>query len=315
MVKPRDSEAHILKVAMLYYEGGFTQEQIAKKFGVSRPTVVRLLQQARDRGFVEIRITKECSENTYLETALEGCFDKLGLREVVVVDTDGLPGKTGVAKASANYMARVLKTKDVLGIGWSTTLMELPNYINNLKVSPERVVQLGGGLSYPGAGSAQEIIFRLGRSLSSQAEPVNAPVIVKNKEVRDALLEDAGIASANGWADKCTIAFVGVGTADNSSTLVQCACLKAEEVEGMSKLGAVGDILAHYYDVDGKPLPMPWCDRLISRSFEQLKAVDNLVVLASGAEKASAVLGALRAGIVNTLVIDLPLAKAIKKLK
>ena len=96
---------------------------------------------------------------------------------------------------------------------------------------------------------------------------------------------------------------------------MQCACLKAEEVESMSKLGAVGDILAHYYDVDGKLLPMPWCDRLISRSFEQLKAVKNLVVLASGAEKASAILGALRAGIVNTLVIDLPLAKALKKLK
>lgn len=37
----------LVKIANLYYNDGWTQEQIAKKLGVSRPVISKSLQKAR----------------------------------------------------------------------------------------------------------------------------------------------------------------------------------------------------------------------------------------------------------------------------
>ena len=43
-------------VAQQYYLEDMTQEQIARRIGVSRSNVSRMLKDARERGVVEIRI-------------------------------------------------------------------------------------------------------------------------------------------------------------------------------------------------------------------------------------------------------------------
>lgn len=48
MAREKINEDLILKAATLYYSHGLTQEKIAKKMGFSRPSVVRMLKQARD---------------------------------------------------------------------------------------------------------------------------------------------------------------------------------------------------------------------------------------------------------------------------
>ena len=54
--------AHVVTAAWLYYHQDQTQQQIAKRLGVSRATVVRLLQTAREDGLVEIRVTQPLPE-------------------------------------------------------------------------------------------------------------------------------------------------------------------------------------------------------------------------------------------------------------
>ena len=52
-----DTNTHLLiKVAKLYYEADMTQDAIANKLRISRPKVSRLLQEARNQGFVQISI-------------------------------------------------------------------------------------------------------------------------------------------------------------------------------------------------------------------------------------------------------------------
>ncbi len=46
----------MLRTARLYYEDYLTQQQIADELGVSRPTISRLLTQARREGIVQITI-------------------------------------------------------------------------------------------------------------------------------------------------------------------------------------------------------------------------------------------------------------------
>ena len=45
-----------ISAAKLYYQSGFSQADIAKELQLSRPSVSRLLQYAKDMGFVRIEI-------------------------------------------------------------------------------------------------------------------------------------------------------------------------------------------------------------------------------------------------------------------
>ena len=46
-----------IEVAELYYQLNYSQQQIANQLEISRPTVSRLLQYAKDKGYVQIKIS------------------------------------------------------------------------------------------------------------------------------------------------------------------------------------------------------------------------------------------------------------------
>ncbi|MEE9572044.1 MAG: helix-turn-helix domain-containing protein, partial [Candidatus Neomarinimicrobiota bacterium] len=75
----------LVEAAKLYYDHQLSQLEISKKLGVSRPTVSRLLQQARNTGIVKIEITDPSDVGTQLESAL---VDKFDLKKVIVVPND-----------------------------------------------------------------------------------------------------------------------------------------------------------------------------------------------------------------------------------
>ncbi|MEH6724821.1 MAG: MarR family transcriptional regulator, partial [Hyphomicrobiales bacterium] len=49
----------VVEAAWLYYQDGLNQNEIAARFKVSRATVVNYLQEARERGYVQITLSPE----------------------------------------------------------------------------------------------------------------------------------------------------------------------------------------------------------------------------------------------------------------
>ncbi|EFG7218134.1 MarR family transcriptional regulator, partial [Escherichia coli] len=45
-----------IEAARLYYQSDYSQQQIAEQLQISRPTVSRLLQFAKEKGYVQIRV-------------------------------------------------------------------------------------------------------------------------------------------------------------------------------------------------------------------------------------------------------------------
>jgi DNA-binding transcriptional regulator LsrR (DeoR family) len=66
----------------------------------------------------------------------------------------------------------------------------------------------------------------------------------------------------------------------------------------------VGDILGNYVDAGGRLMASPHSDRLIALSIDDLRRVETVVAVVSEAEKPLAILGVLRAGVVDVLVVD-----------
>jgi DNA-binding transcriptional regulator LsrR (DeoR family) len=77
------------------------------------------------------------------------------------------------------------------------------------------------------------------------------------------------------------------------------------------KEGAVGDLCGIYYDRNGRIIKSGFEDRIIAASLGQLKAAGSLVAVACGDDKALAVLGALRTGLISRLFIDQSMAERI----
>ena len=75
----------LLSVATYYYMDQMTQAEIADKFGISRQAVGRLLDIAKDRGIVDIKINNPFVETDNLANQLKNLFkgSRLGSVEVV----------------------------------------------------------------------------------------------------------------------------------------------------------------------------------------------------------------------------------------
>ena len=52
MAVSREQHRLLYRIAQSYYVDGLTQQRIARRFGLSRPKVSRLLQKARDERIV-----------------------------------------------------------------------------------------------------------------------------------------------------------------------------------------------------------------------------------------------------------------------
>jgi deoxyribonucleoside regulator len=84
------SDALLVKASELYYYSRMSQAEIGHVLGVSVPTVSRILQEAMERGIIEVRIRDPLTRTADAEEALK---KKFGLLDAVVVeipqDTDG----------------------------------------------------------------------------------------------------------------------------------------------------------------------------------------------------------------------------------
>lgn len=309
--KVKNREKSILKAASLYYIDGLNQDDIAKRLRTSRPTVVRMLQQARDSGLVEIRLTKQLPHAMLMEKSIQEKLFQYGVKDVLVVDESDLSPKEVVARAAANYLQSILRKDHILGIGWSTTLLHLPRFFDVPKYSPSHVVQLAGSAGSQFGANSHEIAIGISDKLNVPVEHIPSPVLLPNKSARDSMLHDPVIKKTFSWAKKCNLAIISVGVATEDSTLADSGYLKKSDVRKLARQGSVGDILAQYYDIKGNEVKASWCERRLSVDLQQIRKIDNVIVVAAGRVKCLPIIGAVKGGYINTLIIDVPLAKSI----
>ena len=78
----------LYKIASLYYEGGYTQDEIARKVAMSRPMISRALEKARSLGIVTIQVVPP---KRFKELSSE-ISARLGIRDVVIAPSSSTTG-------------------------------------------------------------------------------------------------------------------------------------------------------------------------------------------------------------------------------
>lgn len=312
MTRPKTyGEQQLLVAASLYYIDGINQDEIAKRFKVSRPTVVRMLKEVREQGLVEIKLTKELPHTRIIGAEIESKFAASGLEQVIVVDEHDLSNKEVVARAASVYLENNIRDSDVLGVGWSTTLSHLATFYEKTSNQPKKIVQLAGAAGGVFGSNSQEISIRLSQAMMAPVNHLASPIFLANEVARNAIVQDRGVQETIALFSKCTIAIIGVGEVSKNSTLVKSKYLKASDMKEIESNGGVGDLLANFYREDGSEIDTSWNQLRVSASLDQIKKIDNVVAVSAGANKAKAVIGALKGGYINTLIIDLELANEL----
>lgn len=301
----REDVSLITRVVSLYYREGLTQQETAARLGVSRQTIGRILKQAQDSGIVRIEILSPFAEVESLARRLEKSF---GLREAIVAAPD-LPGDAealrAVGRASASLLERRVQPGMVVGLGWSSTILEMVRHLSTLESPGTVVVQLDGGVPrgrHP--NEASDIVHRAALAMDVHATALMTPLYVDTTDIRDTLIGDSQIRQALELARKSDIAIFGVGAVSKDSTLYATGYLGEDLINELLAEGAVGEILGRFFGEDGHPLGRELSERTIGLELEALIHIPFRCLVASGESKVAAISSALRGKYANAIVTD-----------
>lgn len=175
------------------------------------------------------------------------------------------------------------------------------------------VTQLMGGHDDPQVQiSATRLLDRFSRLTGAQAIFLPAPGMVRDAEVRKAILHDPAVTDVLRTWRELTVAIVGVGSIAPSPMLERSGnALHPEQRDRMREAGAVGDVCLRFFDTNGKIVESGLDGGVVGISPQQLLTVPRRIGLAGGADKHVALRAAIVGGWVNTLITDIESARKL----
>jgi deoxyribonucleoside regulator len=305
MARKNLSATLLIEAARLYYEHQLSQQVISRKLGVSRPTVSRLLQQARDKGIVKIEIIDPQELGTKLEKKLTARFH---LKKVVIVPNDTVDSniiKQRLGKAAVLFVDKLINEGSVLGISWGTTMQEIARQVQKRLLNDMVVVQLNGGVSRAEFDThASEIAKAIGENYRAIPYLMPLPAIVDSSELKLAILSDRNIARTLELGKRAEIALFTVGSFGFNSVLVRADYFEPDEVDSLLHAGAVGDICSRILNKNGQVCSPELNARTIGIELEDLRRKPYSIAVAGGKDKLSAIRAGLKGKWFNCLITD-----------
>lgn len=296
----------LTEVARMYYEKNLTQSEIAREIHTSRPTVSRLLQEAKDRRVVEIVIHYPWDRAAMVEQQLQQRFD---LKDVRVLDSRGRKGGEalrGVALLAARYLETILRDSAILGMSWGQTVYQTVQQFQADSHAGLKIVQLFGAAMPNSKIDGPELVRQFAAKCNAEYHSIHAPLYVDRPELREVLLNDQHIRETLQLATQADIIITGIGSLESPYAPSQTwlGYLNRSMLTSLRKKGAAGHICAHHYDIDGHILDIDLHKGIVGAPLSVLHNTPQVIGVASGEAKARAILGALNGKHINVLITD-----------
>lgn len=301
----------IARVAWLYYIEEFTQSQIADKLGVSRSTVIRLLQRTKKNGLVTISLG--VSQKTFrLERDLEKRF---GLKTVRIVPEaeDGETQRRWLGHVAAGTLQEMARKDSILAVSWGRTLRATADSLHGeVSIPGMKAVALIGGLHNAARGTNPfEVAELVGQFFNAPARALYAPVYVRNAETAAGLVSDPGLSEALDMARRASLVIFSVGSLSEKATMLQLGYVNAAEKEFLVQQGAVGEIACRWINANGEPVQLPPTIHPIGISLADLRNIPERLLVAGGASKTGVILASVKGGYATHLITDESVAVAM----
>ncbi len=307
----RDKDKLAINVAKLYYRSDFSQQKIAQELGVSRPSISRLLQYAKDKGYVNIQIVDPVEDMSIMEQRLK---DKLHLKDVKIASStinDEEEIKKYISIAAAQYLDGMIKDGDIIGVGWGTTLYNMSQALIPRSIKGSQVVQLEGGLSNSEWNNySREILENFANNFNTVAQYLPLPVIFDNKATKEQVDKDRYIKRILELGRHANIALFSVGTVRPNALFFRLGYTDIQEQEKIQR-NSVGDICSRFFDVEGRVCNRDLDERTVGITLSELRDKEYSIMISGGEGKINAIKAALKGRYANVLITDQFTGKAL----
>ncbi|GAA3712976.1 sugar-binding domain-containing protein [Zhihengliuella alba] len=296
----------LYRAAQMYYEQGATQAEVAEQLQVSRPSISRMLGEARRLGIVEIRVHRPTAAGS--DDLRSQLAEALGLEAVYLAPGDQ-SGRVGPGLGAVVRQALAdchLRSGDVLLVASGETTYAL---------AQQRLGDLGGVVIAPTVGGqaepdawhqTNEVVRAFAASSGGYPHYLFAPSM-PSPALHAALQDDPGFQQIVEDWNSARVALVGVG----APALSRKSIARSVPRDHPSLARSVGDVCLAFFDKDGTEVTFPGSERMVRIPGQTLRAVPIRIAAAIGENKAPSIRAGARAGWFNRLITDEATARAL----
>jgi len=296
----------VYHAARMYYLEDATQVEIASRLDVSRPTVSRLIAEARRAGLVRIEVVDPFQDETV--ALAERLQVGLGLERVYLaaVTHASTLGTDLAAPVAAAIQGMELGPGDAMLLSSGRTTYE----IARAGLPPLAGVQLAptvGGQTEPVSWYQTNEITRMAAEQTGAFPAFLFAQALPSAAMRASLDEDPAFQHVVGLWNRAKGAILGIGAPPATRDSLSRGIPVEDDVFDM----AAGDVCLNFFRTDGTAVEFPGSDRMVRTSREILCAMPHAVGVAVGTGKVPSIIGAVRGQLVNELVTDAVTARAL----
>ena len=303
-------EVQALDAAKLYY-AGLSQQEVARRLHVSRPTVSKLLAYARRRGFVRIDIHDPREQDPMLLDTLRERFNLLDVRLVSPVGPGEDLLRAALGREGARLLSSLVRDGDRIGAVGSRTLVELARSLEPVHRHHVELIQMARGLLPAERGLDEEAcLVRMAQAFDAHLPLLDMPLVLGSIAERNDLHRTPRGRRVMEMVDQARIALFTVGEIHSDLQHLGHEVLSAVEREALIERGA-GDLCSHFIDVHGRICLPDLTHRTTGITLAELRSKEQRILVAGGEAKAPVMRAALANGYVNRLITDVSAARGV----
>ena len=293
-----------VRAAWLHYSAGLTQSEVAKRLGVPSLKAHRLIARANREGLVRISIEGEIVECVRLEDKMRARYGIKFCEVSPDLDDEPLPLRSlGVAGSRFLRLAFENGEDEIIGFGHGRTLVACVNMLPKVDARGHKLVSLQGGLTRRYSTTPFDVIHRLAERTGAETYVLPLPFYANSVEDRAVFLEQRGVAAIMQMGIEATLRVVGIGTTEPDATILSTGMIERHEFEAARRAGAMGEILGHFFSIDGRLIENDISARTLSMSAADIGR-QKTIAIAGGRAKVNAIRAVLASGLVYGVILD-----------
>ncbi len=301
------------RAGWLYYIAGNTQDEIARKLGVSRQTAQRLVSMSVTEKLIRVRLDHPIGVCLELAEKVKSAYG-IDYCEVVPSDPELNSMTVGVAEAAAADLERYLISSHpvIVAMGTGRMLRAVAEQLTPMECPQHKIVALVGNIAPDGSASLFDVASRVGERVKAPHYPMPLPVIATTIHEKNLLLAQKPLRNVLELAGQADVTYVGIGSVGDDAALLRDGFVKPDEMRAVMRAGAVGEIVGWAYDEKGNLVEGLTNDRVLSVPLAR-PATRKVIGVVMAADRIKAVRGALKGRLVNGLITNEAMAAQLLK--
>lgn len=312
-MKQNDNQLSILRIAKYYYLDGLSQQEISEKENIHRSQISRILKQARERGYVKIRVSTPAS---YTADVLGSQLSELlGLKAVYVAPD--MSSKADQSDAlyffAARQLEEILPDCQNIGIGLGKTLYHVASQLTSQQVDkPLKFFSVVGssGTNNPYL-QPSVILDNFARHFRGSCHYNNFSICQKRS-----MMSPIGVKRfeelQNAYQKLDTVVLSIAGPININYPYFDEFSLFSKKIDVSQALTKPhANLLGHVMYENHQSLQLPEDYFMTSMALSLLEKTENVICIAHGSEKVNPIISAARQHYIKVLITDVETAQAL----